>query len=191
MRNPSRSVLVLCCGAIAVACGDPTGAASSSPHTGALTPVASVGGVELAVTGGGHVLRNLGEGDELTTFSYSAIRRASGETSGQFQYNFRAANLAVHGHVTCVTAAGNVAWVGGVIDRLESEDPADQALVGTDIWWRVTDNGEGSADAADQTTSLLFTIAGVPITAESWCNDQPTRGVQRPINNGNIQVRAN
>ncbi|HUQ80194.1 MAG TPA: hypothetical protein VM076_03590, partial [Gemmatimonadaceae bacterium] len=148
------------------------------------------GGVELSVTGSGHVIRNLGAGDELTTFSYSANRRVNGETSGQFQYNFRAADLQVHGHVTCVTAAGNVAWIGGVIDRLRSDDPADQALVGTDIWWRVTDLGEGSADAADRTTSLLFTIAGVPITAASWCHDQPARGVERPIVSGNIQVRG-
>jgi hypothetical protein len=150
----------------------------------------SVGGIDLSVTGSGHVLRNLGEGDELTTFSYSANRRADGETTGQFQYDFRALNLVVHGHVTCVTSAGNVAWIGGVIDRLRSDDPADQALVGTDIWWRVTDTGEGAADAADRTTSLLFTIPGVPITAASWCADQPTRGVERPINNGNIQIRS-
>ena len=191
MWNPSRSLLLLCCSAIA--CSDPTAATQSAAARGAvaLTPVANTGGVELAVNGGGHVLRDLGNGEELTTFSYSVIRRADGTTNGQFQYDFRAANLIVHGHVTCVTAAGNIAWVGGVIDWLQSDDPVDQELVGTDIWWRVTDNGEGAADAPDQTTSLLFTIVGVPITAQSWCNDQPTRGVQRPITQGNIQVRAN
>ena len=188
MRTPRPSLLILCC--VAAACADPTTAVRSAPPGSTLTPAASVGGVELAVTGSGHVLRNLGEGDELTTFSYSAIRRADGETNGQFQYDFRAANLVVHGHVTCVTSAGSVAWIGGVIDQLRSDDPADQALVGTDIWWRVTDNGEGSADAPDRTTSLLFTIAGVPITAASWCLDQPLRGVERPINNGNIQIRG-
>ena len=191
MWNPSRSLLLLSCSTLA--CSDPTAATQSASALAAaeLRPVASTGSVELAVNGGGHVLRDLGTGEELTTFSYSVIRRADGTTNGQFQYDFRAANLIVHGHVTCVTAAGNVAWVGGVIDRLQSEDPVDQELVGTDIWWRVTDNGEGATDAPDQTTSLLFTIAGVPITAQSWCNDQPTRGVQRPITQGNIQVRAN
>jgi hypothetical protein len=190
MWSPSRSLLLLCCSTIA--CSDPTAVTGSASPRGAvvLTPVASAGGVELAVNGGGHVLRNLGDGDELTTFSYSAIRGADGTTTGEFQYDFRAANLIVHGYVTCLTSAGNIAWIGGVIDRLQSEDPADQELVGTDIWWRVTDNGEGAADAPDQTTSLLFTIAGVPITAQSWCNDQPTRGVQRPITHGNIQIRT-
>ena len=189
--KPSRSLLVLWCGAIA--CSDVTAPVPpTSPRQPTLmAPAASMGGVELSVTGSGHVLRNLGEGDELTTFSYSAIRRADDRTSGQFQFDFRAANLVVHGSVTCLTAAGNIAWIGGVIDRLSSDDPADQELVGTDIWWRVTDRGQGEGDAADLTTSLLFTIAGVPITAQSWCNDQPTRGVERPINHGNIQVRAN
>lgn len=191
MRKQRHSLLILCCSAIA--CSDPTAAVSTATARvpAGLTPSASAGGIELAVTGGGHVIRNLGNGDELTTFSYNALRRVSGETSGQFQYDFRAANLIVHGYVTCVTSAGNIAWVGGVIDRLQSENPADQALVGTDIWWRVTDNGQGDAAAPDLTTSLLFTIAGVPITAQSWCNDQPTRGVERPITNGNIQVRTN
>ena len=155
-----------------------------------MRPSAVVGGVELAVTGSGHVLRDLGAGPELTTFSYSAVRRTSEATSGQFQFNFRALNLVVHGTVTCVTAAGNVAWIGGVIDRLQSDDPADQALVGTDIWWRVTDRGEGSDDSADLTTSLLFTIPGNPTTAASWCADQPTRGVERAIIAGNIQVKT-
>ena len=38
------------------------------------------------------------------------------------------------------------------------------------------------------TTSLLFTIIGVPITAESWCREQPLRGLERPIEQGNIQL---
>jgi len=188
MRKSSHVLMVLCWAV--VACSDATTAVQSSELFARLPESArrTDGGVALSVTGSGHVFRDLGAGPELTTFSYSAIRRADGATSGQFQFNFRALNLVVHGEVTCVTAAGNIAWIGGVIDRLQSDDPVDQELVGTDIWWRVTDNGEGSGDAADLTTSLLFTIAGNPTTAASWCADQPTRGVQRPINNGNIQV---
>jgi hypothetical protein len=190
MRKSSHAVLALCCAAMA--CSDASTAVQSAPPPAQQpsTPQASVGGVALSVTGSGHVFRDLGAGPELTTFSYNAIQRAEGTTTGQFQFDFRALNLVVHGTVTCVTAAGNVAWVGGVIDRLQSDDPADQELVGTDIWWRVTDRGQGTGDDADLTTSLLFTIPGSPTTAASWCADQPTRGVQRPINNGNIQVRA-
>ena len=190
MRKSSLALIVLCCAA--VGCSDSPTAIQSTQVFARLpdAPRRSEGGVALSVTGSGHVFRDLGEGPELTTFSYSAIQREDGGTSGQFQFNFRALNLVVHGEVTCLTAAGNVAWVGGVIDQLRSDDPADQELVGTDIWWRVTDNGEGSADTPDLTTSLLFTIPGNPTTAASWCNDQPTRGVERPINNGNIQIKV-
>jgi len=189
MHKSSHSLLLMCIAAMA--CSDPITAIRSTMQRQPEAPNASAGGVDLAVTGSGHVLRNLGSGDELTTFSYNAIRRVDGATTGEFQFDFRAADLVVHGTVTCVTSAGNVAWIGGFIDWLRSSDPADQALVGTDIWWRVTDNGEGVADSPDRTTSLLFTIPGVPITAESWCRDQLTRGVERPIVHGNIQIRAN
>ena len=190
MRMTRQTLLVGCCSA-ALACGDPT--ASTLPVTSLARPIRAsmnAGGTDLAVTGSGHVIRDLGAGPELTTFSYNAIRRVDGTATGQYQFDFRAINVVVHGTVTCVTSNGNIAWIGGVIDRLRSDDPADQALVGTDIWWRVTDNGQGSNDAADLTTSLLFTIVGVPITAASWCADQPTRGVERPIDHGNIQVRG-
>ena len=186
MRKVSGLSLLVCFGA--AACDSPT-AATRPDVSVARTASASAGGVALAVNGAGHVLRDLGAGPELTTFSYNAIRRVDGTTSGQYQYNFRALNLVVHGTVTCVTATGNVAWIGGVIDNLRSDDPADQELVGTDIWMRVTDRGEGSGDDADLTTSLLFTIPGNPTTAQSWCNDKPTRGVERPIVAGNIQVK--
>jgi hypothetical protein len=191
MRTSSRAFLALTCTLTCtlMACNDPSAISGTTTASAPRAPNAAVGGVELAVTGSGHVLRDLGAGAELTTFSYNAIRRADDATTGQFQFNFRALNLVVHGTVTCVTSAGNVAWIGGVIDRLHSDDAADQALVGTDIWWRVTDRGEGSDDSADLTTSLLFTIAGNPTTAASWCADRPTRGVERPILSGNIQVR--
>lgn len=146
-------------------------------------------GSEPRVTGSGHLLRDLGGGEELTTFSYSAVGHADGTASGEYQYDFRAAGFFIHGTVTCVSVAANQGWVGGLIDKIVSPDPADQALVGTEIWWRVLDNGEGSNSARDLTTSLLFAVPGLPITAASWCRDQNVRGVLREVLDGNIQVR--
>lgn len=145
-------------------------------------------GVIAEVTGSGHVLRDLGGGEELTTFSYSAVGRADGTASGQYQYNFRAADFFIHGTVTCVSIAGNAGWIGGVIDKIVSGDPADQSLVGVDIWWRVVDNGEGQGNPPDLTSSLLFPVPGLPITAASWCRDQNVRGVMRDVLQGNIQI---
>lgn len=163
---------------------DPRVAALSANLTGELSAAA-----EPRVTGSGHVLRDLGGGEELTTFSYNAVAHADGRVSGHYQYNFRAAGFFTHGSVTCVSVAGTQGWIGGVIDKIVSPDPEDQTLVGTEIWWRVVDNGEGENSAADQTTSLLFAVPGLPITAASWCRDQNVRGVLRDIVSGNIQVR--
>ena len=140
------------------------------------------------VTGAGHIIRDLGAGPELTTFSYNAIRRGGGDVGGHFQYNLRVGDVTISGHVTCTTTVGNVAWIGGVIDKVKSADPADQSFVATDVWWRVVDNGEGADDPPDLSTSLLLTLPGTTITAESWCRDQPVLGFLRPVNSGNITV---
>jgi hypothetical protein len=189
MRRSIRPLAVVLC--LTSACSDATTAvapvAAKLPSSG----LADVGGVALSVTGSGHVIRNLTGEDELTTFSYSAINHVDGNTSGQFQVNFRAAEFSIKGTVTCVTAVGNTAWVGGVIDWIKSDDPADQSLTGTDVWWRVTDNGQGAGDPPDLSTSILLTIPGNPITAASWCRDKPLTALSRPIAHGNIQIRSN
>src|SRR5688500_8340194 len=113
MRMTRHRLLVVCCSA-AVACGDPT--ATTPTATSAARPIRAsmdAGGTELSVTGSGHVIRDLGAGPELSTFSYNAIRRVDGNTTGQFQFNFRLINDVVHGTVTCVTSAGNGAGSGG------------------------------------------------------------------------------
>jgi hypothetical protein len=188
MRRSTRPLAVAVC--LTAACRDATTAVRPTIVMPPASAFADVGGVVLSVTGSGHVLRNLTGEPELTTFSYSAIKRADGRTNGNFQINFRAATFSIKGTVTCVTALGNTAWIGGVIDWIKSDDPADQSFTGTDVWWRVTDNGQGAGDPPDLTTSILFTLPGSPITAESWCRDQSLRALSRPIDHGNIQVRS-
>ena len=188
MRRSIRPFTVVLC--LTAACSDATTAARPPAATLPASGLADVGGVALSVTGSGHVYRNLTGEPELTTFSYSAIRREDGNTSGNFQINFRAATFSIKGTVTCVTSLNNTAWIGGVIDWIKSDDPADQSFTGTDIWWRVTDNGQGAGDPPDLTTSILFTLPGSPITAASWCRDKPLVALSRPIAHGNIQIRA-
>jgi hypothetical protein len=172
--------------AVAAGCAVPV---ESMENGDVITDTAAASSAVVAsVSGGGHVMRNLTGEDELTTFSYNATARADGTAHGQYQYNFRAADFRVHGTVTCASVAGNAGWVGGVIDGIFSADPADQSLVGTEIWWRVVDNGEGANAPPDTTTSLLFAIPGLPITAASWCRNQDVRGVLRDVLHGNIQV---
>jgi hypothetical protein len=142
------------------------------------------------VTGAGNLLRDLGNGPELTTFSYNAVRQGAGDVSGHFVYRFRAAEFSMIGRVTCATTLANRAWIGGVIESVGSDDPADQSFVGTDVWWLVEDNGDGTSDTPDRTTSLLLTLPGTKITAASWCHDQPVNPLipLRAIADGNIVI---
>jgi hypothetical protein len=147
-------------------------------------------GVAASITGSGHHSRIVGGVEDLTTFSFGAVRDADGSTTGQWQYDFRAAGFSMHGVVTCLTIAGNEAWVGGVVDRVFSDDPSDQDLVGVDMWWRSRDNGEGAGSPPDSTTGLGFKFPTTTITAASWCQDQPQLLVLRQVESGNIQIRG-
>jgi hypothetical protein len=97
----------------------------------------------------------------------------------------------VEGPVTCISTAGNQAWIGGTVARIDSPDPEDQALVGVDMWWRSIDNGQGAGAAPDLTTGLGFEFPGSTITAESWCRDQPEVLVIREIDPGsNLKIKV-
>jgi hypothetical protein len=91
--------------------------------------------------------------------------------------------------VTCVTRSGNQAWVGGIVDRVVTDNPAFETLQGLEMWWRSIDNGEEATSPPDVTTGVGFGFPGSTITAESWCRDQPVALVAREVENGNIQVR--
>jgi hypothetical protein len=170
-----------------------TGCGGDQPIAGpeaAGAPSLDAGGVAARVTGSGTHVRIGAEGEELTTFAFSAIRHADGTTSGQWEYHFRVAGFAMHGPVTCLSIAGHEAWVGGTVTKVLSDDPAFQDLLGVEMWWRSRDNGEGSAAPPDSTTGLGFAFPGVTITAESWCRDQPVALVLRQVAAGNIRIEA-
>ena len=172
------TVLVACAGTdLAVA-----------PEQAALTADAG----PLRLTGSGHHSRTVAGETELTTFSFAAVRNADGSATGRYQYDFRASGFAVYGTVTCLTTDGSQAWVGGVVDRVVTDDPDFAALLlGVDMWWRSKDLGEGStAAAADSTTGLGFKFATTTITAASWCQNQPQSLVMRAVENGNIQLNG-
>jgi hypothetical protein len=152
-------------------------------------PSFAEGGVT-RVTGTGTHVRAGTEGEELTTFAFSAVRKADGTATGQWEYRFRVAGFRVHGRVTCLSVSGNQAWIGGVVEKVVTDDPAFESLLGLEMWWRSIDNGEGLDAPADITTGLGFGFPGVPITAESWCRDQPLSLIAREVATGNIQITA-
>jgi hypothetical protein len=148
-------------------------------------------GVVVQVKGTADHLRTVGAVTALTLFSFDSKRKADGTTTGSYFYHFLAAGFSVEGPVTCISTAGNQAWIGGTVARIDSPDPEDQALVGVDMWWRSIDNGQGAGAAPDLTTGLGFEFPGSTITAESWCRDQPEVLVIREIDPGsNLKIKV-
>ncbi len=139
------------------------------------------------IAGSGHHTRTVGTVTAPTLFVFSGWRQANGNTHGFYHYNFQAAGFSVQGPITCISIAGNQAWVGGTVARIDSPDPEDQSLVGADMWWRSIDLGFG---ARDSTTGLGFAFPGGTITAESWCRDQPVALVIREVEKAAFIVKG-
>lgn len=147
----------------------------------------SLAGSSVKLTGNGQHSRTVGGVTETTKFTFHADAKPGG-TTGSFNYDFRANGFAVSGTVTCVTSNGNQAWVGGVIDKVVTDNPAFESLLGLEAWWRSIDNGEGSNAPPDSTTGLGFGFPGSTITSASWCADQPVALVLREVEAGNVQL---
>jgi hypothetical protein len=142
------------------------------------------------IAGTAHHTRTIGTVTARTIFAFSGSRLANGDTHGSYHYDFQAAGFSVQGPVSCISIAGNQAWVGGTVARITSPDPEDQSLVGADMWWRSVDNGSGAHGTPDSTTGVGFAFPGGTITAESWCRDQPQALVLREVEDGNLEVKG-
>jgi hypothetical protein len=89
------------------------------------------------------------------TFSFQAQERADGTVDGsgllvfpndaRFKYD-----------ITCLNVEGNVATMSGHIRSLDLKGADLSAFTGMRFYFRVTDNGQGDGDPADQTTFFLF-----------------------------------
>ncbi len=136
-------------------------------------PQFSTGRVVESVTGSGHFTR----GGQLRTFSFSAVKRADGTVTGEWQRFARAIGAKAHGDVTCFTINGNQVWLGGVVERTTT--------IPGEVAWTVIDNGEGANSAADQIS--LQSVGGGPGFADAFCGAQPPR-TMFDIEKGNIQI---
>jgi hypothetical protein len=118
-------------------------------------------------------------------YSVNAIRHKDGSVSGEFQNHVDNAAtgefiLRAHVGIVCFTIAGNVARIGGIIERQEggAQQPGDEGFI------TVVDNGEGANDPSD----LASPPAVAPGSAFAHCET----GLPRPlftVEHGNIQVR--
>jgi hypothetical protein len=121
-------------------------------------------------------------------YSLSAIRHKDGRVSGEFQNHVENATtgefiLRAHVGIVCFTVNGNIARVGGIIERQEGGAPA----VGMEGFITVIDNGEGAVDEPD-----MQDMASPPGVAPGSAFTHCETGLPRPlfpVEHGNIQVR--
>lgn len=151
--------------------------------------VAASEAVDRAATGGGHFLFS---GFLDVQFGFSAVAKADGSAQGSFHqsYTLNGLQTSYWGTVTClsVDTATSRAWIGGVVTKVESDNPAAR-LVGEEVWFRVVDNGQGQ-DAPDRSTVFgftpLFETSAAYCAARPWPADDARTW---PVTAGNIQVR--
>ena len=141
-----------------------------SPASSAPNPV-----VESA-NGSGHRI----SGGEFRSFSFSAVRRADGTTTGQAQVYPRSLDAFAHIAIDCLTVDGNFAHMSGTVTH--TSDPA-VFIAGEQVHFAVEDNGEGADAPADRVT-------GIPENESLTCEDElGSRATFSNIVRGNVQVR--
>ena len=143
-----------------------------------------------AAAGGGHFLFS---STLDVQFGFSAVAKADGSAEGSFHQSYTQAGLTTSywGTVTCLSVdnVNRRAWIGGVLTKVESDDPAVTRQPGEDVWFRVLDNSQGQDDA-DRSTVFGF----VPLFGSSaaYCAGRPWPADNArtwPVIAGNISVR--
>ena len=146
----------------------------------ALAPVVSTvqaqgAGIVASANGAGQIT----SGGELRTFSFTAQKDSSNNSSGQAELHSRASNLRLHMDIDCLHVVGSTATMSGKV----TQDNMNGAFVGDPIWFRVVDNGSGANSPPDLISRVaIFVGPGVP------CTDGTVIPANIPIEAGNITV---
>lgn len=154
--------------------------------------VAADEGVARAATGGGHFLFS---GFLDVQFGFSAVAKADGTAQGSFHQSYTLDGLTTTywGTVTClsVDTAMRRAWIGGVVTKVDSDDPAAR-LVGEDVWFRVVDYDDDDPDEDPADRSTVFGFTPLFESSEAYCAGRPWPADDArtwPVIAGNISVR--
>ena len=175
-------------GVLALGCSESTAPAPASGLQGAGDQLAEHRGKRRLVTGGGQFVHpDFGS----VTFAFVATRDRDGRVSGQFVQDQPFFGFTYVGKVTClaVDKVNHRAWIGGVVTYSNDPDPVTE--VGDDVWFRVLDTGDGSAEP-DRSTFFGFEQPppGI-VTSREYCRlkiwpDDNARAW--PVERGNILV---
>jgi hypothetical protein len=172
----------------AFGCSEPAGLPLQGEIDEARGQPADQRGVEDLVTGGGRFVHpDFG----TVSFAFVAVRQGDGRVSGRFHQHQPFFGFSYAGDVTCfaVDEVNHRAWIGGVLTHSNDPDPVTE--VGDDVWFRVLDLGEGSAEL-DRSTFFGFEQPppGI-VTSEEYCQLQiwPEGNARTwPVESGNIVI---
>lgn len=114
-------------------------------------------------------------------FSFHANTAADGTISGTFESRSRGQGTRVHGNITCMNILpdGKTAILQGIVTQTIENDFGIE--VGSLIYFKVRDNGEGSNADPDQFSDYFAPTANFNCTNLNVALN--------PISGGNIQVR--
>ena len=177
-----RRTLILC---VAVSALAVTGCQDTPNPVGPdITPEFAVMGVIASATGSGHF--RYGADLELRTFSFNALTKGNGTTTGNWQIHNRTTDVVRKYEVACLTVVGDVAYVGGTRYDKKTGDVVLHA------GFKVFDNGEGGNAPPDQTTFTHF-VGYDWDRLWAFCADPGARADNWSvwdIEGGNVQVRS-
>ena len=132
----------------------------------------------------------------LNDFKYSiaAIRHEDGSVSGEVEERTvfdptGAFVRSMHGDVKCFSIVGNMAFIAGIVDRVESLAPNQEGLIpGAFFRLVVVDNGNGNDDPPDMGSNVRFGDPRLPQFQDmKYCTFAPFN--LQAIEHGNIIVR--
>jgi hypothetical protein len=182
----ARSALALSGVLVLVACASesPTALNDASLEADAVTTHASSainGNTAQSISGGGAIWRS-----DLGVWYYTAVTARvlpNGSPGGNWHYWIRARELGsrIFVKVSCLTIAGNEAWMVGQSTQAEAV-----ANIGKWFGLHVIDNGEGHGVADVMSNTLWFGTDAA--AAAAYCTGS-TASVDWPLADGNIQVR--
>lgn len=152
-----------------------------APTKAADAGVSKQGGVVASATGSGHYTA----GDQIRTLAFNAVKKADGSVAGSYQINVHVLDLWFHVDVTCLETEDNTAWIGGIISQTNRPDFIQ---VGSVSYFYAIDNGEGKAAPADVVS--VARINDRDGADEEFCTLKPLLLPPRPVEKGNVQVRA-
>jgi hypothetical protein len=154
-----------------------------------LTAPTSIGASGASASGYAEIHGTTVQGIKDEIYSFTALSTGSGFAAmGQVAVHFLTftnSEVTVHAEVTCVSVAGNQAWVGSRVTRFMRDGEAVPARVGQSMVFTVMDVGED--ESATDLASLVFFGSDGDL---AFCNTRPAVPLLRQSTNGGIQVRS-